>query len=153
VLGLLSIVIAAGTATTGSGPHAGDATGQVVAKRIPIALRDMAELHSSLVLLLVGLTVGLVVGLHMADAVPERVRRASRLLLGVMVAQAAVGYTQYFTHLPSLVVEVHLIGVTALVMAAVQCFLACTFHPIEAPTEATYPEPIAAPPKTPVGAR
>ena len=85
--------------------------GQQVAKRIPIALRDMAELHSSLVLLLVGMTIGLVVGLHMAD-VPERVRRASRVMLGVMVAQAAVGYTQYFTHLPALLVEVHLIGVT-----------------------------------------
>jgi cytochrome c oxidase assembly protein subunit 15 len=153
VLGLLSVVVVAGTATTGAGPHAGDASGQLVAKRIPIALRDMAELHSSLVLLLVGLTVGLVLGLHMAADVPERVRRAGRLLLGVMVAQAVVGYTQYFTHLPSLVVELHLIGVTALVMAAVQCFLACTFHPVEVPMELADPEPIAAPAKTPVGAR
>ena len=69
----------------------------------------MAELHSSLALLLVGLTVGLVVGLHMVD-VPERVRRAGRSSCVVMVAQAAVGYTQYFTHLPALVVEVHVIG-------------------------------------------
>jgi cytochrome c oxidase assembly protein subunit 15 len=153
VLGLLSIVVAAGTATTGAGPHAGDASGQIVAKRIPIALRDMAELHSSLVLLLVGLTVGLVLGFHTAPDVPERVRRAGRLLLGVMVAQAAVGYTQYFTHLPSLVVELHLIGVTALVIATVHCFLACTFHPVEASAEVAPPEPIAAPTKTPVGAR
>ena len=100
VLVVLAFVIAAGTATTGAGPHAGDASGQQVAKRIPIALRDMAELHSSLALLLVGLTIGLVVGLHMGD-VPERVRRAGRVLLVVMVAQAAVGYTQYFTHLPA----------------------------------------------------
>jgi heme a synthase len=131
VLGLLAVVIAAGTATTGAGPHAGDASGQLVAKRIPIALRDMAELHSSLVLLLVGLTVGLVVGLHTAN-VPERVRRAGRILLSVMVAQAAVGYTQYFTHLPTLLVEVHLLGVTILVVGAVQCFLACTYHAPEA---------------------
>ena len=59
---------------------------------------------------------------------PERVRRAGRILVAVMVAQAAVGYTQYFTHLPALVVEVHLIGATALVIGAVQTFLACTFH-------------------------
>jgi cytochrome c oxidase assembly protein subunit 15 len=131
VLGLLSLVILAGTATTGAGPHAGDAAGQVAAKRIPIALRDMAELHSSLVLLLVGLTIGLVVGLHAAE-VPERVRRAGRLLLAVMAGQAAVGYTQYFTHLPALLVEVHLVGVTALVVATLHCFLTCTFHPAEA---------------------
>jgi heme a synthase len=150
-------VIAAGTATTGAGPHAGDASGQLVAKRIPIALRDMAELHSSLALLLVGLTIGLVVGLHMGD-VPERVRRAGRVLLVVMVAQAAVGYTQYFTHLPALLVEVHLLGVTVLVIGAVQCFLACTFHPAEVEVgngheSAARSEAQPAAAGTPIGAR
>ncbi len=150
VLAVLAVVIAAGTATTGAGPHAGDSSGQVAAKRIPIALRDMAELHSSLVLLLVGLSIGLVVGLHMAD-VPERVRKAGRLLLGVMVAQAAVGYTQYFTHLPALLVEVHMVGVTVLVVVVVQCFLACTFHRVE--DVALVEEPSTpAPARAPVGA-
>jgi cytochrome c oxidase assembly protein subunit 15 len=127
VLILLSLVILAGTAATGAGPLGGASSGQTIAKRIPISLRDLAELHASLVMLLVGLTIGLVVGLHMAD-VPERVRRAGRMLLVVMVTQAAVGYTQYFTHLPAALVEVHLLGVTILVIGATQCFLACTFH-------------------------
>ena len=150
LLALLTLVIAAGTATTGSGPHAGDATGQQVAKRIPIALRDMAELHSSLALLLVGITIGLVVALHMVD-VPERVRRASRILIGVMVAQAAVGYTQYFTHLPALLVEVHLLGATVLVIGTVQCFLALTFHPRE--VAATPAEAELIPAGVPISAR
>lgn len=136
LLALLAIVIGAGTATTGAGPHAGDSSGQEVAKRIPIALRDMAELHSSLALLLIGVTIGLVVALHVAD-VPERVRRAARILMALMIAQAAVGYTQYFTHLPALLIEAHLLGVTALVIGSVQTFLACTFHA---------PEVVAAPP-------
>ncbi len=131
LLALLAVVIAAGTATSGAGPHAGDSSGQQVAKRIPIALRDMAELHSSLALLLIGLTIGLVVALHMGD-VPERVRRSARILMAVMVAQAAVGYTQYFTHLPALLVEVHLVGATSLVIGAMQTFLACTYHAPEA---------------------
>ena len=131
LLALLAVVIAAGTATSGAGPHAGDSSGQQVAKRIPIALRDMAELHSSLALLLIGLTVGLVVALHLGD-VPERVRRSARILMVVMVAQAAVGYTQYFTHLPALLVELHLAGATALVIGAVQTFLTCTYHAPEA---------------------
>jgi cytochrome c oxidase assembly protein subunit 15 len=131
VLVLLGAVIAAGATATGAGPLAGSSSGQLVAKRIPVSLRDLAELHASLVMLLVGLTVGLVVGLHMAE-VPERVRRASRVFLIVMVAQAAVGYTQYFTHLPALLVELHLLGVTVLVIGAVRSFLACTFHPPEA---------------------
>ena len=131
LLALLALVITAGTAVTGAGPHAGDSSGQQIAKRIPIALRDMAELHSSLALLLIGITVGLVVALHLGD-VPERVRRSGRILMAVMVAQAAVGYTQYFTHLPALLVEVHLLGATVLVMGAVQTFLACTYHAPEA---------------------
>ena len=55
-------------------------------------------------------------------------RRAARILMAVMVAQAAVGYTQYFTHLPALLVEVHVLGATALVIGSVQTFLTCTYH-------------------------
>ncbi len=150
LLALLGVVIAAGTAVTGAGPHAGDATGQHIAKRIPIALRDMAELHSSLALLLIGVTLGLVVALHMGD-VPERVRRSGRILMAVMVAQAAVGYTQYFTHLPALLVEVHLLGATALVIGAVQTFLVCTYHAPEALPVPRVHDTSA--PGVPVGAR
>ncbi len=146
---LLALVIGAGTATTGAGPHAGDSSGQQVAKRIPIALRDMAELHSSLALLLIGVTIGLVVALHSA-AVPERVRRSARLLMLVMFAQAAVGYTQYFTHLPALLVEVHLLGVTALVIGSVQTFLACTYHAPEVLAAPSVPDTSAT--GVPVGA-
>jgi len=150
LLAVLALVVAAGSATTGAGPHAGDSSGQQVAKRIPIALRDMAELHSSLALLLIGLAIGFAVGLHVSD-VPERVRRAGRILIVVLVAQAAVGYTQYFTHLPALLVEVHLAGATALVIGAVQTFLACTYHPPEPLPAPLAPEP--SPAGVPVGAR
>jgi cytochrome c oxidase assembly protein subunit 15 len=150
LLALLALVLAAGTATTGAGPHAGDSSGQQIAKRIPIALRDMAELHSSLALLLVGLTLGLVVALH-AVGVPERVRRAARVLMVVMVAQAAVGYSQYFTHLPALLVEVHLLGATAIVIGTVQTFLACTYHAPEVVAAPAVPPTSAA--GVPIGAR
>jgi cytochrome c oxidase assembly protein subunit 15 len=150
ILALVGIVIAAGTAATGAGPLAGEAQGQEVAKRIPLAFRDLAELHAVLAMLLVGMTVGLVVGLHLAD-VPERVRRAGRVFLAVMVAQAAVGYTQYFTHLPALLVEVHILGVTILVVGAVQCFLSSTFHPAEQVPVPTEEHPAGT--GVPIGAR
>jgi heme a synthase len=150
ILALLALVVAAGTATTGAGPLAGNSQGQEVAKRIPLAFRDLAELHAVLAMLLVGTTIGLVVGLHVVD-VPERVRRAGRILLAVMVTQAAVGYTQYFTHLPALVVEVHILGATTLVIGAVQCFLACTFHPSEVLPVPAAPEPVSA--AVPINAR
>jgi cytochrome c oxidase assembly protein subunit 15 len=131
VLALLGLVLVAGTFTTGAGPHAGNSDGQLVARRIPVALRDMAELHSSLAILLVGVTLGLAVALH-AMAVPERVRRSARILCGVEVLQAAVGYTQYFTHLPAALVEVHVLGATTLVVGAVQFLLSMSEHPKEA---------------------
>ena len=147
---MLAAVIAAGTATTGAGPHAGEGSGQQVAKRIPVALRNMAELHSSLALLLIGVTIGFVVAVHVGD-VPERVRRSARILVVVMVAQAAVGYTQYFTHLPAVLVEVHILGATALVIGAVQTFLACTYH---RPEVVPAPLPLERPaPGVPIGAR
>jgi cytochrome c oxidase assembly protein subunit 15 len=130
VIGLLGLVLVAGTFTTGAGPHAGNSQGQLAARRIPVALRDMAELHSSLAVLLVGVTLGLVVALH-AMAVPERIRRAGRILCAVLVLQAVVGYTQYFTHLPAAVVELHVLGATALVIGAVRFLLAMTNHPRE----------------------
>jgi heme a synthase len=107
-----------------------------VAKRIPVALRDMAELHSSLALLLVGLALALAVALH-AMEVPERIRKSARILVTVMVAQAAVGYSQYFTHLPVALVEIHVIGATSLVVAAVAFHLGLTRHPAEAPMVAS----------------
>jgi cytochrome c oxidase assembly protein subunit 15 len=130
VLALLAIVIAAGTATTGAGPHAGNSSGQQVAKRLPVALRQMAELHSSLALLLIGVVISLAVVLHAID-VPESVRRAGRLFTVTLMAQAVVGYTQYFTHLPAGLVEVHIVGVTILVVGAVQFSLALTHHRAE----------------------
>ncbi len=124
---LVAVVIAAGAATTGAAPDAGGAQGQIVAKRIPVPLREMAELHSTLALFLIGVVLSLAVLLHALD-VPERVRKAGRLLVVVLVLQAVVGYTQYFTHLPALLVEVHELGATVLVIGVVQFFLALTHH-------------------------
>jgi cytochrome c oxidase assembly protein subunit 15 len=142
LLVLLFLVLAAGTATTGAGPHAGSTNGQDVAKRLPVALRQMAELHSSLALFLIGVTIGVAVALHAID-VPERVRRMGRVLVIVLVAQAAVGYTQYFTHLPALLVEVHITGAVALVVGFVTFLLSLTHHapepapPVRASTPGT----------------
>lgn len=127
---LLTFVLIAGSATTGTTPQAGGSAGQVVAKRIPVELRSMAQLHADLALFLVGFTLALAVALHAID-VPERVRKAGRILVVVLSLQALVGYTQYFTHLPAVLVELHIIGATSLVIGFVQFSLALTHHPLE----------------------
>lgn len=127
---MLTVVLAAGTATTGAGPHRGNASGQQIAARIPVAFRDLAELHATLALFLVGATIATVMALHALD-VPERVRRGGRILVMVMVAQAGVGYAQYFTHVPVVLVEIHIVGATSLVVGMVLFHLGLTHHRAE----------------------
>jgi len=109
MLGVLVLAIAAGTATTGAGPHAGGKG----AKRIPVPLADMARTHAEIVIVLGVLTLAALYLLDRTRA-PARVVERGRILLAVMVAQGVVGYTQYFTHLPALLVGVHVFGVTVL---------------------------------------
>jgi cytochrome c oxidase assembly protein subunit 15 len=101
----LVVVLAAGTATTGAGPHAGGPG----AKRIPVPLDDMARVHSVVVILLVVGTLVLLWTAHRRGA-PEQVERRGQILLGVMIAQGAIGYVQFFTHLPPLLVGLHVLG-------------------------------------------
>ena len=55
-----------------------------------------------------------------ADA-PSRVQDAGRILLGVMVVQGIIGYTQFFTHLPAVLVGIHVFG-AAMVWSTVLWF-------------------------------
>ncbi|MDQ2797551.1 MAG: heme A synthase, partial [Actinomycetota bacterium] len=57
--------------------------------------------------------------IHAADAV----RRAAAVLLGVELAQGVIGYTQYFLHLPALLVGVHMLGACLVWVAALQMLL------------------------------
>lgn len=127
MLGLLALAVAAGTATTGAGPHAGG----VGAKRVPVPLADMARLHSGIVLVLVALTLGLLV-LLARNGAPEAVLGRARLLLGAMALQGVIGYTQYFSHLPPLLVGVHVFGATVVWSAMVWFVDGLVHHPAEA---------------------
>jgi cytochrome c oxidase assembly protein subunit 15 len=98
-------VLYVGTVVTGSGPHAGDLT----APRNGLDPRSVSQLHTDLVFLLLGLTVGLVLALRAASA-PRPAQRAARALLAVELGQGVVGFVQYVTGLPIVLVAVHLLG-------------------------------------------
>ncbi len=105
LIGFLFVVLTAGAATTGTGPHAGG----VGAKRIPVPLDDMVRTHSSLALTLGGLTLLLLWRLQ-RRAAPESVQARGRILLAVLLTQGVLGYTQFFLHLPPLLVGIHVLG-------------------------------------------
>lgn len=106
-------VLAAGTVVTGSGPHSGDADDPA---RFGLDPRTVSWLHADLVLLFVGLLVGLLVALAVTGA-PAVLRRRGWWLLGVTLAQGAIGYVQYATDLPEALVAAHMLGASLLVVA------------------------------------
>jgi len=128
LVGTLGLVTVIGTIVSGSGPHAGapGTPGQPI-RRIPIALHDIAELHSDVALFLIGLTLATLFALHHAGA-PALVQRRARWVFELMVVQGALGFSQYFAHDNAAVVEVHLAGVTALWIAAVGFYLSLHGH-------------------------
>jgi heme a synthase len=98
-------VIAVGVVVTGSGPHAGDEH----AKRTGLDPAAVAQAHADLVFLLIGLTVALVLALRATHA-PAAAVRAAVVLLAIEFGQGVIGFVQYFTHLPIVLVGVHLLG-------------------------------------------
>jgi cytochrome c oxidase assembly protein subunit 15 len=104
---LLVLAIAAGTATTGAGPHAGGKG----AKRVPIGLADMSRIHGETVLITGIVLLAVLWALWRSDA-PARIQESGRVVLGAMAIQGVIGYTQYFTHLPPVLVGIHVVGAT-----------------------------------------
>jgi cytochrome c oxidase assembly protein subunit 15 len=105
-------VLYIGTVVTGSGPHAGDANSD----RNGLDPLQLSQLHADAVFLFVGLTVGLYFAL-VATGGTATARRAVLVLLGLELAQGAVGFVQYFTDLPIILVGLHMLG-AALIAAA-----------------------------------
>ena len=115
------LVLYVGTVVTGSGPHAGDAD----APRNGLDPLQVSQLHADVVFLFVGLTVGLLFALHAIDATVEA-RRAAVALLVVEVAQGAVGFVQYFTDLPIVLVGLHMLGAAVISAVMTWALLAVT---------------------------
>jgi cytochrome c oxidase assembly protein subunit 15 len=99
-------VIAIGTLVTGTDPHAGATD---ASKRLPFKALDITQAHADLVFIVIGLTAALWFALKATDARPESVR-AVQIMGGVLVLQALIGYTQYFSGLPAWMVLLHMIG-------------------------------------------
>ena len=137
VVAAAALVVTTGTVVTATGPHAGDDS----AERFDLALPDVARVHGGAVIVLLGLVLALLRVLW-RDGAPVPATDAARVLLLVLVAQAAVGYTQWFTELPALLVGVHVLGAvlvwvavlrTALALRAVPATSVVERRPVPAP--------------------
>jgi cytochrome c oxidase assembly protein subunit 15 len=104
------VVLILGTLVTGSGPHAGDEKTQ----RFGFDIRSVAILHADAVILIVGITLALLV----AASVAQSTKKAIYIFFAVTLTQGAIGYTQYFTGIPEILVAAHLAGATIFWIAA-----------------------------------
>lgn len=115
-------VLYVGTVVTGAGPHAGDAD----SPRNGLDPLQVSQLHADLVFLLVGLSVGLLFAALVAHA-PRGVTGSIVVLLAVEVSQGAIGFVQYFTGLPVVLVGFHLLG-AAIIAASMTWTLLSVRH-------------------------
>ncbi|MFD3546415.1 heme A synthase [Streptomyces sp. NPDC058655] len=100
------VLIAAGTVVTGSGPHAGDSS---EIERMPFDWAATAHVHAIAAWVVCALAVAMWLVLRVVDA-PADTRARARDLLVVLLAQGAIGYVQFFTELPELLVAAHMLG-------------------------------------------
>ena len=117
------VLLVTGTMTTGSGPHAGGSQGQLEARRLPFAFSSAAWVHSIAATLFVGLLVTI-----WRTSAPAPLQLGVRRLVVISLVQAAIGVTQYLTHVPALLVELHIAGATSLTIGVTQFHLRQSAH-------------------------
>ncbi|MBB4791157.1 cytochrome c oxidase assembly protein subunit 15 [Streptomyces nodosus] len=100
------LLIAVGTVVTGAGPHAGDSS---EVDRIHIDWETVAKVHAVLAWIVVTLTFALWFILKAVDSPASPLRRTRELFM-VLLLQGVLGYVQYFTHLPEVLVGLHMFG-------------------------------------------
>lgn len=108
-----------GTVVTATGPHAGDED----AIRFGFALTSVARIHSLSVIATIALIVILAYVARQRRTDTSLTDAVSALLI-VSVFQAAIGYTQYFTDVPVILVATHIIGATSFWIAVCNVLVA-----------------------------
>ena len=107
-----AVVLVLGTIVTGSGPHSGDAEQPA---RTGFDPRTVAWLHADVVMLFVGLVVAVLVAVWLTSS-SDRAKATWRGVLVVTLLQGVIGYVQYFTGLPEVLVGLHMLGASLLVV-------------------------------------
>ena len=116
---LALLVITIGTLVTGTGPHAGDSA-QIT--RLPFDPRIISWIHADAVLLFMGLLIGLLIALYALNAA-SALKRQAKITLAVAFGQGLIGYVQYFTALPWVLVAFHVAGACILWIATLRLLL------------------------------
>jgi heme a synthase len=134
LLAVAGLVVVTGTVVTATGPHGGDED----ARRFDFDIRVVARIHGSSVVLFV-LLVLLTFWLLRRARAPRDVQQRLVVLLLVTLAQAGIGYAQYLTGIPALLVGFHLAGATAVWAAVIWFYLGLFGRDVSVPGAAETP--------------
>ncbi len=124
-LGALAVVATLGTVVTSTGPHGG-APGS---PRYHYSLHAVAQIHGTSVEIFIALTVVMMWTLVRSGA-PRPVLRRAEIMLVTLLAQAGVGYAQYFGGDPVGVVAIHVAGASLLVVATLHHYFGLRARPL-----------------------
>ncbi|WP_351225606.1 COX15/CtaA family protein [Streptomyces sp. NPDC002133] len=122
-----ALLIAVGTGVTGSGKHAGDSSD---VPRMPFDWVDAAHVHAALAWVVCALAVAMWLVLRVVDA-PDDTRARARELLFVLLAQGAIGYVQFFTDVPEVLVGLHMLGSSLMWIAVLRLALCLRERPLD----------------------
>jgi cytochrome c oxidase assembly protein subunit 15 len=125
IVATTAVLIVLGTSVTGSGKHAGDSSD---VPRMPWDWVDAAHLHAAAAWVVCALAVAMWLVLRVVDA-PDDTRARARDLLIVLLAQGAIGYVQYLSQVPELLVGAHMLGSALMWIAVVRLALSLRERP------------------------
>jgi len=105
-----ALALVTGTVVTGAGPHAGDEE----ARRFSVEIATAARVHGTSVI--VALITMLTLVWRLRGRTAERAELAEWISAWIVIAllQGAIGYIQYFSGVPGLLVGLHVLGATGL---------------------------------------
>lgn len=132
---LTTAAIVVGTLVTGAGPHSGSYDDELI-ERLPLHVPTIARVHGATVVLLVLTVIATMVHLHRSNA-PAAEQWRSRLVLAALIVQAGIGYVQYFTGVPVLLVGFHVFGATMTWIVVLWFHLNLSPEPDELPAVVT----------------
>lgn len=127
----LALTLIAGTVTTGTGPHAGDAENP---PRFGFDLQFVTHIHAEIAIAFAMLVIAMLIALRLTKA-SQLARELSWWLLGAVALQATLGYMQVFSGLPIVMVAMHMLAASLLIVA--MTFLMCELR--RAPESALVP--------------
>ncbi|SDN92459.1 cytochrome c oxidase assembly protein subunit 15 [Streptomyces sp. cf386] len=127
LVGASVLLILVGTVVTGAGPHAGDSS---EVERMPVDWETVTKLHAVLAWIVVTLTFALWFVLKAVDAPKNPLNRTRDLFL-ILLAQGVIGYVQYFTDLPEILVGLHMFGSAVTWIAVLRVLLSLRERPLD----------------------